>query len=121
MILSKKNGIKLILWILSFELIGFFLGLLTQANILSWYEGLNKSILTPPGWVFSIVWPLLYVCLAILGFHLWQHHSKPRISKLFSTTSHELAMDPILFSIPLVRIQFFMAFSNGCFECISNY
>ncbi|MFJ1269597.1 TspO/MBR family protein [Legionella lytica] len=93
MILSKKNGTKLIIWILSFELIGFFLGLLTQANILSWYEGLHKSILTPPGWVFSIVWPLLYAFLAIVGFHLWQHHRHPRSAKVFNLYLVQLIMN----------------------------
>lgn len=110
MILSKKNGIKLILWILSFELIGFFLGLLTQANILSWYEGLHKSILTPPGWVFSIVWPLLYVCLAIVGFHLWQHHSQPRIAKLFNLYLVQLLMNwlwtPLFFQFHWLGLSF---------------
>ena len=30
-----------------------------------WYDNLNKSSLTPPNYVFSIVWPLLYTLLAI--------------------------------------------------------
>ncbi len=68
--MNKTSGIKLIVWILFFEMIGFFLGLLTQANIYSWYEGLHKSILTPPGWVFSVVWLILYALLAIVGFTL---------------------------------------------------
>lgn len=70
--LNQKNSMKLIGWIISFEIVGFLLGLVTQANIYSWYEGLDKSILTPPGWVFSVVWSILYACLAIVGFILWQ-------------------------------------------------
>lgn len=30
-----------------------------------WYENLNKSVLTPPNYVFSIIWPFLYTLLAI--------------------------------------------------------
>ena len=30
-----------------------------------WYSKLNKSSLTPPNWVFSVVWPVLYTLLAL--------------------------------------------------------
>ena len=29
-----------------------------------WYNSLTKSKLTPPGYVFGIVWPILYILLA---------------------------------------------------------
>ena len=31
----------------------------------SWYQGLEKSPLNPPGWVFAAVWPVLYVLLGL--------------------------------------------------------
>ena len=30
-----------------------------------WYKNLNKSSLTPPSWVFGVVWPLLYTSIGI--------------------------------------------------------
>ena len=33
-----------------------------------WYNGLVKSYLTPPGWVFSVAWTILY---ALLGWALY--------------------------------------------------
>lgn len=33
-----------------------------------WYNALNKSALTPDGWVFSVVWPLLYALLGVALF-----------------------------------------------------
>lgn len=30
-----------------------------------WYSALNKSVLTPDGWVFAVVWPVLYLLLGI--------------------------------------------------------
>ena len=33
-----------------------------------WYLQLNKSTLNPPGYVFGIVWPILYLLMAIVGY-----------------------------------------------------
>lgn len=41
----------------------------------SWYESLNKSSLTPPSWVFGIVWPILYL-LMFLSFFIVQQNPK---------------------------------------------
>ena len=77
---------KLIFWIVLFESIGFLLGLLTQANIYPWYEHLNKSTLTPPGFIFSVVWTLLYVLLAIMAWILSNQNKEPskKITFLFA-------------------------------------
>ena len=33
-----------------------------------WYQALNKSSLNPPGYVFGIVWPILYLLMSISAF-----------------------------------------------------
>jgi tryptophan-rich sensory protein len=33
-----------------------------------WYQELNKSTLNPPGYVFGIVWPILYILMSISAF-----------------------------------------------------
>ncbi len=71
--LRLNNLMKLICWIVVFESMGFLLGLLTQANISPWYEHLNKSSLTPPGFIFSVVWSLLYGLLAVIAWMLSNH------------------------------------------------
>lgn len=68
----KRSYLQLALWILVVQGIGLLLGLLTSNNITSWYNLLHKSALTPPPIVFSLVWPLLYLLLAVIGWHLWQ-------------------------------------------------
>ena len=64
--------ISLFLWIVIFQLVGILLGLFTKANMDPWYLTLEKSGLTPPDIVFSIVWPILYVMIAAAGWHLWR-------------------------------------------------
>lgn len=33
----------------------------------SWYEEINKPPWAPPGWVFGVVWPVLYTIYAGIG------------------------------------------------------
>ena len=36
-----------------------------------WYFKLNKSKLTPPNWVFGVVWPILYILMLISLIIVW--------------------------------------------------
>ena len=37
-----------------------------------WYQALIKSPLNPPGYVFGIVWPILYILMAISAYMTYQ-------------------------------------------------
>jgi len=41
-----------------------------------WYGQLIKSSLIPPGYYFGIIWPILYISLAILGWKLNREREK---------------------------------------------
>ena len=43
--------------------LGGLVGFLTQRDS-SFYEGLNKPVFAPPGWLFPVVWTLLYGAMA---------------------------------------------------------
>ncbi|MBQ4070321.1 MAG: tryptophan-rich sensory protein [Alphaproteobacteria bacterium] len=45
-----------------------------------WYNALNKSILTPDGWVFMVAWSILYFVLGV-SLYLIMKSSKSRQSK----------------------------------------
>ena len=50
-----------------------------------WYNTLNNSILTPAGWVFSVVWTILYFLLGLALFLIMQkNNSKGRYNKTSS-------------------------------------
>ncbi len=44
----------------------------TNTGTDSWYLGLTKSDLNPPGYVFGIVWPILYF---LMGITIWRTYS----------------------------------------------
>ena len=71
-----KNILSPLLWIVAFQLIGGAIGFYTNSNM-EWYDGLEKSALTPPGYVFGIVWPILYVMLALAGWRMWTQCKDP--------------------------------------------
>ena len=50
--------------------IALVLGGLSSSNTASdpWYQDLIKSSLNPPGYVFGIVWPILYVLMGVSAF-----------------------------------------------------
>lgn len=38
----------------------------------AWYAQLNKPWFNPPNWLFGPVWTLLYVCIAVAGWRVYQ-------------------------------------------------
>jgi tryptophan-rich sensory protein len=106
----KKEWIKMIVWIVVFQLIGLSLGLITQDNILSWYKLLHKSSLTPAPLVFSIVWPILYAMLALAGQSLWQQRSDhdARIALYFygSQLLMNWSWTPLFFGLHYIGLSF---------------
>jgi len=78
----QKSIFLLISWIFILLLMGYLLGLLTQASIPNWYVFLNKSPFTPPNFLFGIAWTILYICIAVSGWLIW-HKQLTNLKHLF--------------------------------------
>ena len=48
-----------------------------------WYQELNKSSLNPPGYIFGIVWPILYILMSISAFRTFSETRKLFLIQLF--------------------------------------
>jgi translocator protein len=44
----------------------------TMPSILTWYAGLVKPVFSPPNWIFGPVWTVLYTCMAIALWRVWE-------------------------------------------------
>lgn len=70
---TKKsiNWIVLICFILGVEILGS-LSSLFAGNIKAIYNALSLPPLSPPDYIFGIVWPLLYLLIALSGYFIFQ-------------------------------------------------
>lgn len=67
---GKKNFVALIISILLAEGIGFLSGFLSM-SVSNTYENFNKPFFSPPGWVFPIVWTILFFIMAVAAYRIW--------------------------------------------------
>lgn len=65
--MRKKSIADLTTSILIAEIAGFLSGFLS-GNISEIYQSFLKPPLSPPGWLFPIVWTILYACMGIASY-----------------------------------------------------
>ena len=79
-ILNLQKGVwknRFLLFLLLTYGTGFFMmAFLQNAPQMAWYETLKRSSLTPPGYIFSIVWSILYFLIALSASIIWKNGSK---------------------------------------------
>ena len=76
---------KLFVSLLITLLTAFIGSLATNPNIKNgWYATLHRSMLTPPNWVFPIVWTTLFILMGIAFYLVWlkPRHPKFRLATL---------------------------------------
>jgi len=61
--------ITLIVFVVVIQGIGALIGMTFAPG--EWYEGLAKPFFNPPGYIFGIVWPVLYLLVAIAGWRVF--------------------------------------------------
>ncbi|HHY51718.1 MAG TPA: tryptophan-rich sensory protein [Clostridiales bacterium] len=69
--MKKVNWFDLLEIVLITELIGI-LGSLLSGNNQEVYTSFRQPPLAPPGWVFGIIWPILYLLMAIAAYCILQ-------------------------------------------------
>jgi tryptophan-rich sensory protein len=67
---GEKNIVALIISVLLAQGVGFLSGFLSMTAS-SNYENFNKPPFSPPGWVFPIVWTILYFLMAVAAYRIW--------------------------------------------------
>ncbi len=60
----------------------------------AWYDDLLKPALTPPGWLFTPVWLVLYVLIAVAGQLAWKNGGALR-NKVMAVWGLQLAANAL--------------------------
>lgn len=89
----KLRIVPLIAALLIPLLVGGFSALLT-AEDMNIYETMNRPLLAPPGWVFPIVWTILYVLMGLASYFVYTSDVEPeRKRKALLYYAAQLAMN----------------------------
>lgn len=79
---KKVNITDLLIFILSAELAGALSGIVAGGDFGSYYDTLTKPPLSPPGWLFPVVWGVLYAVMGISAYIISQSGDIQRNSAL---------------------------------------
>jgi tryptophan-rich sensory protein len=73
---------------------------------------LAKSTLTPPDYVFPIVWSLLYVLIALVGSFFWRYRDEPKVKAMWTLFITQLLLNwawtIIFFGCQLIALGFWV-------------
>lgn len=89
--------------VVAIEILGGASGWLSNSGYGNpWFEALQKPAFMPPGWLFGVVWPILYALLGIaLAFVLAEPQSDRRrlaLSLFFVQLALNFSWSPIFFA-----------------------
>jgi len=94
---KKKESLcshKKVVSLIGFLGVCFGIGLIsrafTQTSVDTWYQTLPKLAGTPPDWVFSVVWTLLYACIALAGWLVFLRPASHQRTKAFHVYQGQL-------------------------------
>ena len=74
-------------------IVGTVSALLTQ-NSMEVFQSMNKPPLAPPGWLFPVVWTLLYILMGISSYLILQSGEEPEeIRKALTIYGYQLAVN----------------------------
>jgi len=71
--MKKINIQTLVIALVIPQAAGFIGSIATLSNMEPWYGNIAKPAFNPPNWVFAPVWTLLFLCMGIALYLVWQH------------------------------------------------
>ena len=102
-VLNVRNLIRLVVIVLIPLAVGGLAGFLTQ-NSREFYAALQKPPLSPPGYLFPVIWTVLYILIGIASYLVYkQGVSKPYVRDALTFYAISLLLS---FIWPLVFFRF---------------
>lgn len=73
------NFKKLLISIVSCQIVGLLGSFATYSSIRTWYPTLIKPSFTPPNFIFAPVWTVLYILMGIAAYLIWEERKKDKV------------------------------------------
>jgi benzodiazapine receptor len=102
---KKINWFQLLAILVITQLAGV-LGSLFSGNSAQIYTTFIKPPLSPPGWIFGIVWPILYLLMGIAAYIIYQTPETPEREKALTLYWLQLFVN-FLWPIIFFRFQWY--------------
>lgn len=88
------------------------LSALSTMNSMGLYQSLNRPPLSPPGWLFGVVWTILFVLMGLSAYLVWitdSEDKKPGPAALWHPTGCEFCLVNSIFLPASLLVCFSMA------------
>ena len=69
--MNKPSWKQYAFWIVLAEVVGLLSGFISREGTALYAEMLQKPPLSPPGWVFGVVWTILYALMGVSAARVW--------------------------------------------------
>ena len=69
--MKKEKLTTLLIFVIGTELVGALSALLSGGNFSAFYESLNQPPFAPPGWLFPVMWAILYALMGISAYQIY--------------------------------------------------
>ena len=90
-----------------------------------WFDALEKPVMMPPGWVFGLAWPVLYVCLGVaLALVLHARGAagrRPALLFFAAQLALNFAWSPLFFAMHQVRLALLVIVVMLVLAAITSY
>lgn len=102
--MKKAKITDLLIFIVGTELVGVLSGIIA-GNSFSFYKGIVRPPFSPPGWIFPIVWIILYALMGISAYFIYTSKATVR-QKNFALAVYAIQLVVnFLWSIVFFRLE----------------
>jgi translocator protein len=93
--METKNIVKLIASLAICISAGIIGSMFNSGSIPTWYTSLKKPFFTPPNWVFSPVWAVMFILMGLGLYFLWTNLDKKGAKTALFWFSVQIVLNPL--------------------------
>ena len=100
--MNKNKITDLLIYIVSAELAGALSGIIAGGSFGTYYDTLIKPPLSPPGWLFPLVWAVLYALMGLSAYIIGVSQSslvRPALTLYLAQLFLNLLWGPVFFGL----------------------